>query len=180
MTHHPGSTRTGPARPRPWRAPTLGPAAAVLALLATACSSSPKPSASAPPTYQQMLNYAVCMRSHGAPTFPDPVQAPGGIWAFLSTPGSDVNDPPATAAKACQKLAPKESALPPSVIQAAVQQGLKLAKCMRAHGITDFPDPSTSGGGVSIQRPADSNSPQYQAAQQACRAFQLGPKGGGQ
>ena len=179
MTNHPGSTRTGPARPRPWRAPTLGAAAAVLALLAAACSSSPKPAASAPPTYQQMLNYADCMRTHGAPAYPDPVQAPGGIWAFLSTPGSEVNDPPPAAAKACQKLEPKESSLPASAIRAAVQQGLKMARCMRAHGISDFPDPTTAGGGVSIQQPADANTPQYKAAQQACSAFRAGPKGGG-
>ena len=25
--------------------------------------------------------------------------------------------------------------------------GLKLAECMRAHGVTDYPDPSANGGG---------------------------------
>jgi hypothetical protein len=180
MTHHPGSTSTRRARSRPRRAPSLAVSAAALGLLATACSSSPKPAASAPPTYQQMLTYAVCMRSHGAPAYPDPVQAPGGVWTFLSTPGSEVNDPPAAAAKACQKLAPKQSSLPAAAIRAAVQQGLKMAKCMRAHGISDYPDPTTEGGGVSIQRPADANTPQFKAAQQACRAFQLGPGGDGQ
>jgi hypothetical protein len=180
MTHHPGHARTGRLRPRPGRALSLAVPAAVLALLATACSSSPKPAASGPPTYQQMLNYADCMRTHGAPAYPDPVQAPGGVWAFLSTPGSEVNDPPADAAKACQKLEPKQGSLPASAIRAAVQQGLKMAKCMRAHGIADYPDPMTVGGGVSIARPPDANTPQFKAAQQACRAFRPGPGGGGQ
>jgi hypothetical protein len=180
MTHHPGSTRIRRARPRPWRVPALTAAVVTVGLLATACSSSPKPSASAPPTYQQLLTYAECMRSHGAPAFPDPVQGPGGIWAFLSTPGSEVNDPPADAVTACQKLAPKQGSLPASAIRAAVQQGLKMAKCMRAHGISDYPDPTTEGGGVSIARPPDADSPQFKAAQQACSAFQPGPAGGGQ
>jgi hypothetical protein len=181
MTSHPGHTHTGQAHPRPWRAAALAAAAAALALLATACGSSPKPAASSsPPTYEQLLTYATCMRTHGAPTYPDPVQGPGGYWAFLNTPGSPVGDPPADAVKACQKLAPKQTGLPQSVIQAVVQQGLKLARCMRAHGITNFPDPTTSGGGVGISLGGmDQNSPQYQAAQQACRAFRPGPKGGG-
>lgn len=180
MTHLPGFIRPGPPRPRPGRGLPLAATAAILGLLATACSSSPKPSASAPPTYQQMLSYAECMRTHGAPAYPDPVQAPGGVWAFLSTPGSEVNDPPAAAAKACQKLEPKQSELPAAAIRAAVQQGLKMAKCMRAHGISDYPDPTTEDGGVSIARPADANSPQFKDAQQACRAFLPGPGGGGQ
>ncbi|MGH3158773.1 MAG: hypothetical protein ACRDNF_19675 [Streptosporangiaceae bacterium] len=159
----------------------LAATAAAVALLATACSSSPKPAASSsPPTYTQLLTYAQCMRTHGAPAYPDPVQGPGGYWAFLSTPGSEVGNPPAAAAKACQKLAPKQGALPPSVIQAARERGLKLATCMRAHGITNFPDPVVSKGGIGINlHGLDQNSPQFQAAQQACQAYRLGPKGGG-
>jgi hypothetical protein len=47
---------------------------------------------------------------------------------------------------------------------------LNLARCMRAHGVTNFPDPSTSGG---IELPANVNpeSPTFRSAQQACKQF---------
>jgi hypothetical protein len=44
---------------------------------------------------------------------------------------------------------------------------------MRTHGVPDYPDPtSQSGGGFSISLPhgIDPRSPQFQAAQQACRS----------
>jgi hypothetical protein len=47
---------------------------------------------------------------------------------------------------------------------------LTYAHCMRAHGVLNFPDPSSSGGST----PGDLNpsSPQFQAASQACRSLQ--------
>jgi hypothetical protein len=50
---------------------------------------------------------------------------------------------------------------------------------MRAHGITYFPDPSSSGP---IARPGsdlDPNNPQFQAAEKACQSLMPGPKVGG-
>jgi hypothetical protein len=181
MINDPGVPRAARERPRRRHTPALAAAAAAVALLATACSSSPKPAAaSSPPTYTQLLAYAQCMRTHGAPAYPDPVQGPGGYWAFLSTPGSEVNNPPAAAAKACQKLAPKNAPLPPSVIQAAREKLLELATCMRAHGITNFPDPVVGNGSIGISlHGLDPKSPQFLAAQQACQAYQVGPKTGG-
>ena len=53
--------------------------------------------------------------------------------------------------------------------QAAFTGGLNFAKCMRAHGLTNFPDPS-SGGGIQLNSSSGLNpaSPAFQAAQQAC------------
>jgi hypothetical protein len=59
-------------------------------------------------------------------------------------------------------------------------QVLAYSKCMRAHGVTNFPDPvadrmgnvSVSGAGI------DMNSPQVQAADQACRSLVPGSGGG--
>jgi hypothetical protein len=60
-----------------------------------------------------------------------------------------------------------------------VHQGLKLARCMRAHGVPNFPDPS-SAGGINIQQGSgiDPQSPAFQAAQQACRKVIPGGAGG--
>jgi hypothetical protein len=56
---------------------------------------------------------------------------------------------------------------------------LAYSRCMRSHGVHDFPDPTTSpGGGVGIQinrRPGsdlDPNNPTYKAANHACRALE--------
>jgi hypothetical protein len=51
---------------------------------------------------------------------------------------------------------------------------LEFAKCMRDEGITDFPDPPVGGGAQASD--IDGDSPQVQAAQEACR--HLGPAGG--
>jgi hypothetical protein len=44
---------------------------------------------------------------------------------------------------------------------------LQLAQCMRAHGVSDFPDP-TSGADIAIS-PSEAQSPAFQSAQQACQ-----------
>jgi hypothetical protein len=54
---------------------------------------------------------------------------------------------------------------------------LKYSQCMRAHGISDFPDPSSSGNlTIRVQPGSDLNphAPQNQAAQNACKAPQPG------
>jgi len=59
----------------------------------------------------------------------------------------------------------------------ALQQGLlTYAKCMRANGVPDFPDPSPGSGG--FHRPAGMNpaSPLFRAAQAKCQ--KLLPRGG--
>jgi len=62
------------------------------------------------------------------------------------------------------------------------QQGLAYAKCMRQHGVSDFPDPQRSDGGVKMKldKKVTSN-PKFQSASQACRSLQPGnsDNGGG-
>ncbi len=51
---------------------------------------------------------------------------------------------------------------------------LAYAKCMRDHGISDFPDPQP-GGGIAIQAgpgsDLDQNNPQFKAADDACKSL---------
>jgi hypothetical protein len=122
------------------------------------------------------LAYSECMRSHGVPSFPDPnaqgaIQITGGSSNGTSS-GLDPNSAAfQNAQKACQSKQPK----PTQAQQAqALQNALKQAKCMRAHGIKDFPDPQSSSGRVSISingsagSDLNPNDPLFQAAQKVC------------
>lgn len=118
--------------------------------------------------------FANCMRSHGVSDFPDP----NSNGTLLLPQGTEVNSPQFQSARqACLALMSGGAAGPPST--ADQQKAVQYAACMRAHGYPDFPDPSVTGGGFTVQIPsgADINSPQWQAAQQACRAFNVLPGG---
>jgi hypothetical protein len=116
-----------------------------------------------------MLAYTRCMRSHGISNFPDP-NANGNLQ-LNADQGSNL-DPNSAAFKAadaaCKSLLPARQA-PPEDMKAL---NLKFARCMRAHGISDFPDPAPDGG-LRIQASPgsdlDPNSPRYKAAHDACK-----------
>lgn len=127
---------------------------------------------------EQMVKYAQCMRSHGVPDFPEPVE--GHIQVHVS-PGSDLNPQSPQfqhAQQACRSLAPKVTASPAE--KAAMQErALKFSQCMRSHGVPKFPDPTFSGGGsqlsISPSSGIDPRSPQFQKAQRECQSIMPGP-----
>ena len=86
------------------------------------------------------------MRSHGIPGFPDPNssgQIPKQEIVQLGVSTSVLQ----TAQRACQRLWPYQA---PTQAQQRQQlaQDLNFARCMRSHGVPDFPDPTSSGGQV--------------------------------
>jgi len=137
---------------------------AAIALLVMACgsSSSNEPSSSA--DRGQALAFAKCMRENGAPDFPDP-DASG---RFRGVGHEAQGDPKFQAAEeACRDLAPggeHERLGDP----AFVEQMRVFSQCMRANGLSDFPDPDAEGrlrGAGHEQQ----NDPRYQTAFEACR-----------
>jgi hypothetical protein len=54
---------------------------------------------------------------------------------------------------------------------------LSYAECMRTHGLPNFPDPTQSNGNFSFNPKADSNSPHFSSANNACK--RLLPDNGG-
>lgn len=48
---------------------------------------------------------------------------------------------------------------------------LALAKCMRAHGVPNFPDPTAGGNGFELGPGLDLSSPAFKAARVACQRF---------
>jgi hypothetical protein len=82
------------------------------------------------------------MRAHGVPNFPDPGSG-GGVQ--LSGSGINTQSPAfGSAQNACQKLLP--GGLPSRAGGSAtrIKQGVKIAECMRAHGLGSFPDPAAA------------------------------------
>lgn len=114
--------------------------------------------------------FSACMRKHGATNFPDPNSE--GVIQFGSGLGIDPKSPTFQSAQtACQKLLPNGGQPTPQQQAQMQQQMLALSKCMRAHGIKDFPDPGNGGlqlrGGPGSDLNPDN--PQFQAAQKACQ-----------
>jgi hypothetical protein len=63
---------------------------------------------------------------------------------------------------------------------------LKFAKCMRSNGVPDFPDPKAGGGMHTDEQSGresqgaqgiDPDSPQFKAAERACRSLAPGGEG---
>jgi hypothetical protein len=162
--------RTGPRR----AAGLLTALLAGTALLAAACGGGSAGSAGSSP-YAKALAYTQCMRSNGVANYPDPNSQ--GQILMQPNNGLDYSSPQlAHAAKACAKLAPKIT-ISAQQRQQVLSQDLKWVACMHAHGITNLPDPSTAGGGVSVTvTKAEANLPQFPAAERACRS--LLPGGG--
>ncbi|HWF73315.1 MAG TPA: hypothetical protein VG186_08220 [Solirubrobacteraceae bacterium] len=106
----------------------------------SACGSSPLRAGAT--STSLWIKYVACMRTHGVPGLPDPAAGGGGIQI---PPGSGI-DPssPAfqSARKACVHLLPGggPGAQRPSKQQLAEE--VRLAQCMRRHGISEFPDPT--------------------------------------
>jgi hypothetical protein len=130
-----------------------------------------------------MVKFSECMRSHGVPNFPDPVNGViSGSAGSASGSGFDPRSSQFTVAQqACKALIPagRQSGGPDAGVQS---QALKFAHCMRSHGVKNFPDPTVSGNAIGSQLPPDvaANSPQFKSAQQTCQSLLTLGRGGGQ
>jgi hypothetical protein len=150
-----------------------------------AAGSSPAPTASVDPE-DAMLAFARCMREHGV-DMPDPAAGGGGgLRGTIKVGGGDGIDPKdfQAANEACREhLSGVLGGEGPAGLSPEDQDRLlEFAECMRDHGI-DMPDPQFDGGGgaFSIGGPdadIDFDSPEFQAAQEACRDLLPGRTGG--
>ena len=117
----------------------------------------------------EAVAYSQCIRGHGVPNFPDPVKTPGGGYGYR-TKGID----PSSAAfqgalRACKALPSPWNSTGQQLSPAQQQAWLDWAKCIRAQGVPDFPDPTFSGVEVHDAGVA-SNSSQLQSAMDACKS----------
>jgi hypothetical protein len=163
--------------------------AAASALAIAACGSSGNstdPKGKSPASfYKAALSFSKCMRAHGVPSFPDPTAGKGIQLRITPNSGVSPFSPTFKAAQAsCHKLLPGGG---PSAGRPTAQdkaQMLQISQCMRQHGISDFPDPTTSPpsdprnfgavigrNGVFLELPKtiDVQSPAFKQAAAACK-----------
>ena len=149
------------------------------------------------------LKLAKCMRTHGVPDFPDPSsnggggnsiqQSSNGSTSSITVDGHQLNvSAPAfqNAMQTCQKLQPQGPPISGAQLAKLQKGALKMAECMRSHGVPNFPDPKVSTGpggrGVGIRIGAkgaggaggiNPQAPAFQAANKICMPLLGGPKG---
>jgi hypothetical protein len=134
----------------------------------------------------QAVAYSTCMRSHGVANFPDPQISNNGNEhkiAMRVTPGITGNPHFKSAQQACNKLLPGGGpGSGPNHQNTPQEQSryLKVAACVRSHGVPNFPDPTFSGGGVHIEHQGlNESSPAFKAAVHACESLIPGGVHGG-
>ncbi len=139
-----------------------------------------------------MLALAKCMRANGVPSFPDPSGDNAGIQVqrngnSMTVNGVAVSGPAfQRATKKCQSEIPQGQPTTAAQIAKIRAGALKMASCMRRHGITNFPDPVVRAGPggrgieMSVGGPVagiNSQSPALRQAQHACGMFVGRPLG---
>jgi len=116
--------------------------AGALTLAAAMALPMPSRAQTGPPEMEKLVQYAQCIRANGYSEFPDP--APDGRLQLRLDPKSAGRFE--TAQRACRDKAPpgmaaRDQAMTPQ----RMQQLLAFAACVRAQGVTGFPDPSPEG-----------------------------------
>ncbi len=179
-------------------------ATASLALLVAACggsasatgsggASNARRSSSSP----SALGYSYCMRSHGVPNFPDPDssgQLPKGDAQRFGISSSQLQ----AARQVCQQLLPNNGGAinadsiqqcmmaddcPQALVQQVLNEERNFARCMRSHGVPNWPDPTIDSEGrpvfaISISKDGfDPYSPQIWAKGNECSRLMPGLPG---
>jgi hypothetical protein len=152
---------------------------AMIALISACGSSAPSGGASnTASNHAAAVKFAECMRHNGVSQFPDP-PASGNLTIDGVVNGSslDPNSPAFTQAmSACKNLEPPGFTGQKATPQQASAR-LKFARCMRANGVPDFPDPTPDGPLLDTRRIPSlagkdpRTDPGLQAAMQKCSKF---------
>jgi hypothetical protein len=179
-----GCRRRGWCPAQPLRAGALAVTTG-LVLLTAACGGSPSSTGSGGSAHAggsahstSAVGYSRCVRSHGIPDFPDP-DSSGQIRKETAQQLGVSDSVLRAATHACANLNPNRQGSP--TLTAHDQQDyLRAAACMRSHGITNFPDPTFSGGSVlPFPSSIDTKSTQFTQARQTCiKLIPAGLRGG--
>jgi hypothetical protein len=123
-----------------------------------------------------LREFVRCARANGMPNLPDlRLDSNGQVSLPEGTP-----EPPKRVERACRSILERLPASasgaqgrPPADIQALVG----YARCMREHGMADFPDPQADGRFPLPASLRGGKTPSFLRANQACRQLNPNPKG---
>jgi hypothetical protein len=125
-----------------------------------------------------LREFVRCARANGMPNLPDlRLGSNGQVSIPEGTP-----EPPKSVERACRSVwerlpasARGDTERPPADMQAL----LRYARCMREHGMADFPDPQADGRFPlpPSMRPPAGKTPTFLRATRACRQLNPNPKG---
>jgi hypothetical protein len=145
-----------------------GSGSGVASLGATGSTSAGAPASVSGSPYTNALKYARCMRAHGEPDFPDP-NNPGGFSTRALEQLDTASHQYVAANGTCQRLLPNDGQPTPAELQATITNGLRFARCMRAHNVA-FPDPGVSGDNLTLNLAnINMSSPKVEAAANVCK-----------
>jgi hypothetical protein len=116
------------------------------------------------------MAFSRCLRSHGVPAYPDPGAdglLPKKTLQQLGVAGSVFQ----AAQDACIHLVPNGGRPTPAQVQQYKSVMLTYARCIRAHGVSNMPDPDSRGHlDIGPGSGVDVNSPTFEAAYQMCKS----------
>ena len=148
-------------------------AAAGLCLFIAACGSASRSQVAQPAsTTSQPLAFSRCMRADGVASFPDPGRS--GVWPKSQVELAARNLRFDAATKACGHLLPDGGpgvSPAPAVLQLIATDMTRFARCMRSHGVPNWPDPTLDRGRAIFDPQAagiDPSSPQISSRLHEC------------
>jgi hypothetical protein len=148
---------------------------AMAAVISACGSSSPANTGSGSDTttnYEKAVRFAECIRANGVSEFPDPDAS--GNFTYGIKAGSPL-DPSSVqwqkAIGACKSLEPARL-IPTHFNTTQTEARIRFARCVRANGVHDFPDPTATGPLVDV--PNASSIPGFHATVMKC--IQLNPE----
>src|SRR6516225_9430698 len=157
-------------------------AVAAVTLLAAACRGSPSSAdsggfqdAGGSANSRQGLAYSACMRSHGVPKYPDPSsgnELPSGLPKADPQQLGVSSSQYQAAQRACAHLLPNGGQMTQAESQRDLRTILAFARCMRSHGVPNWPDPTNGPAGWGFNlvhvHGFDPNSPQIDHKMSGC------------
>lgn len=153
----------------------------VLAFMLAGCGSSRGASSAGGSVNQRativLRELSRCVRAHGVPDFPDPQLGSDGVPRYADS----APRVPAATQQACRVVAariPAEYTSTTAISSGDYQKLLRLARCIRSHGIPDWPDPNALGEFPVNARIQQGGKRLFVPAVHACARLNPNPNGG--